>query len=238
MGEEMKNFNILIIEDEALVALEMKQSIEEMGFHILDYVTNSLMAKEILEHQNVHLIIMDINLGESEDGIDFYQSLNCNIPVIYLTAYKDEKTINKAIETNPYGYIVKPYQNEELYAIIKLVYFKVYENKTTSATQFLSEALYHLDEAYAFDLKTKQLLYNKMNIHLTAREKQLLALLIDYDGEALSFETIEAVIWENEPTSNNTIRTLVYRLRGKINPNLIEKVFGYGIRFGRSSTRI
>ena len=226
----MKNFNILIIEDEALVALEMKNSIEEMGFHVVDYATTSAMAKEILENQNVHLIIMDINLGEERDGIDFYESLESSIPVIYLTAYKDEKNINKAIDTNPYGYIVKPYQNEELYAIIKLVYFKVNHHNTSPQKKLLNQKLYHLDAEYAFDLVSKELFYNKEDIHLTAKESKLLSLLIKYDGEPLSFESIEEVIWANEPTSNNAIRTLIYRLRGKVNANLIEKVFGYGIR--------
>jgi len=106
----------------------------------------------------------------------------------------------------------------------------VHPQKNTSEQKPLKQELYHLDAEYAFDLISSQLFYNAMNIHLTEKESQLLRLLIEHDGEALSFETIEAVIWENEPTSNNTIRTLIYRLRGKINANLIEKVFGYGIR--------
>ncbi|CAA6823533.1 MAG: Unknown protein [uncultured Sulfurovum sp.] len=60
----MKKFNILIIEKNALLALKRKKSIEKMGFYVLDYATNSLRAKEILENNNVHLILMDINLGE------------------------------------------------------------------------------------------------------------------------------------------------------------------------------
>ena len=226
----MKNFNILIIEDEALVALEMKCSIEEMGFTVLDYATNSTMATKILEEETIHLIIMDINLGENQDGIDLYQSWKTTIPIIYLTAYKDEKTIDKAIKTSPYGYLVKPYHNEELCAIIKLVYFKVYHHNSMPHKKPLAKDLYHLDAEYAFDLSSNQLLFNTMNIHLTAKENQLLRLLIEYDGEELSFETIQEVIWENEPTSNNAIRTLVYRLRGKMNSNIIQKVFGYGIR--------
>ena len=226
----MKNFNILIIEDEALVALELKHSIEEMGFYVLDYATNSTMAKKILEEENIHLIIMDINLGEDRDGIELYESLDYTVPIIYLTAYKDEKTITRAIDTNPYGYLVKPYQKEELYALIKLVHFKVYEENISLSKKTLSEELCRLDEEYRFDLKNNQLLYNGMNVHLTSKESQLLHLLIEHNGEALSFENIEEIIWENEPTSNNAIRTLIYRLRGKIKPKLIEKVFGYGIR--------
>ena len=231
----MKNFNILIIEDVVFVAMEMKQAIEAMGFCVLDYATTSVMAKEILEQHNVHLIIMDINLGEDRDGIDIYESWGIDTPIIYLTAYNDKKTMDKAISTKPYAYLVKPYKKEELYAVIKLVYFKVHPQKNTSEKNTLEkkplkQELYHLDAEYAFDLISSQLFYNTINIHLTEKESQLLRLLIEHDGEALSFETIEAVIWENEPTSNNTIRTLIYRLRGKINANLIEKVFGYGIR--------
>ena len=82
----------------------------------------------------------------------------------------------------------------------------------------------------AFDLINNQLFYNTVNVHLTVKESQLLRLLIEHNGEPLSFESIEEVIWANESTSNNAIQTLVYRLRGKIKSNLIEKVFGYGIR--------
>ncbi|CAA6823525.1 MAG: Sensory transduction regulatory protein [uncultured Sulfurovum sp.] len=168
--------------------------------------------------------------------MDFYQSLACNIPIIYLTAYKDEETITKAIETNPYGYLVKPYHNQELYAVIKLVYFKVHKKNTSCKKNILNKKLYHLDTEYVFNLKSNELLYRNIKVHLTHKEKHLLQLLIKYNGKAVSFETIEEVIWENEPTSNNCIRTLIYRLRGKIHHKLIEKVFGYGIRIATSDT--
>jgi DNA-binding response OmpR family regulator len=226
----MKNFNILIVEDEALVALEIKQNIEKMGFTVVDYATNAKMVRTLLTKEKIDLILMDINLHEEIDGIDLYKSLKIQTPIIYITAYKDDATIAKAIATNPCGYILKPYQVEELKAMLELVYFKVLQRNTSLPNLIPSHNIYHLNHNYHFDFETNRLYYHTVPIHLTPKENHLLRLLIEHHGNPLSFEEIQHIIWKDEPISDNAIRTLIYRLRGKLDAKLIQKVFGYGIQ--------
>lgn len=216
----MGSLNILVVENESLVALEIMQSIQEFGYMQVEYATTIDMAKDILAQNSINLILMDINLGKEIDGIDFYKSLDIDTPIIYLTAYKDEATISKAIKTNPLGYLIKPVNSDELNALLKLAQYKL-------STQ---NQKIELGDGYYFDKKEDRLFYNDKFIHLGAKELKLLKLLISARGNFVSYYTIEDEIWGSEPISSSSLRTLIYRLRGKLNYKLIEVENSYGVK--------
>lgn len=124
--------NILIVEDEIIVALDIQSAIESMGHKSLGIATNYNEVLELIEKNTPDIILMDINLQNSISGIEIVEKLNeiRKIPVIYLTAYTDENSINKAIKTNPVGYIVKPFNIPELKATILLGLSKTKEKKS------------------------------------------------------------------------------------------------------------
>jgi len=217
----MGSLNILVVENESLVALEIMQSIQEFGYMQVEYATTIDMAKDILAQNSINLILMDINLGKEIDGIDFYKSLDIDTPIIYLTAYKDEATISKAIKTNPLGYLIKPVNSDELNALLKLAQYKL-------STQ---NQKIELGDGYYFDKKEDRLFYNDKFIHLGAKELKLLKLLISARGNFVSYYTIEDEIWGSESISSSSLRTLIYRLRGKLNYKLIEVENSYGVKF-------
>jgi len=216
----MGSLNILVVENESLVALEIMQSIQEFGYMQVEYATTIDMAKDILAQNSINLILMDINLGKEIDGIDFYKSLDIDTPIIYLTAYKDEATISKAIKTNPLGYLIKPVNSDELNALLKLAQYKL-------STQ---NQKIELGDGYYFDKKENRLFYNDKFIHLGAKELKLLKLLISARGNFVSYYTIEDEIWGSESISSSSLRTLIYRLRGKLNYKLIEVENSYGVK--------
>jgi len=216
----MGSLNILVVENESLVALEIMQSIQEFGYMQVEYATTIDMAKDILAQNSINLILMDINLGKEIDGIDFYKSLDIDTPIIYLTAYKDEATISKAIKTNPLGYLIKPVNSDELNALLKLAQYKL-------STQ---NQKIELGDGYYFDKKEDRLFYNDKFIHLGAKELKLLKLLISARGNFVSYYTIEDEIWGSESISSSSLRTLIYRLRGKLNYKLIEVENSYGVK--------
>ena len=78
----MHNFNILIVEDESLIALELADTITRFGYHVVEYATHPTMARQYMGEHEVHLILMDINLEAELSGIELYKSLNCDIPVV------------------------------------------------------------------------------------------------------------------------------------------------------------
>lgn len=218
----MNNLNILIVEDESLVALELSNSIENYGFNVVDYVTTPKMAVEAFQKEKIDLILMDINLGDKIDGIDLYKSFNTHIPIIYLTAYQDEKTISKAVETDPLGYLIKPYNENALLALLKLAEIKKPNN--TNKNRVIS-----IDNEYTFDINEMKLYKNSIYIKLSKKETTLFQLLLDARGNIVTFNTIEDELWDTPPSASS-LRTLIYRLRGKLEHKFITNELNHGIK--------
>lgn len=217
--------NILIVEDEIIVALDIQSAIESMGHKSLGIATNYNEVLEIIDKNTPDIILMDINLQNSISGIEIVEKLNetRKIPVIYLTAYTDENSINKAIKTNPVGYIVKPFNIPELKATILLGLSKTKEKK-----EFESEYI-KIGDSYYFDMQNEQLFYNEMPIKLSKKERMLLVLLLEAKGNILKFEYIEREIWDDFVTGS-ALRTLIYRLRSRLDYKLIETIPSFGCK--------
>lgn len=221
----MDKLNILIVEDESLVALQMSDFIRSLGYNVVDYATNAKMAKDIINLHTINLIIMDINLGDAINGIELYKSFKENIPVIYITAYKDEDHIQEAIPTNPIGYLIKPLNENELNALLKLAHYKIFQK-----TIVRPKKMFILGDGYAFDIKKEKLFFHDLFINLSKKELQLLKLLIEANGQIVSFETITDEIWQDKIISSSSLRMLIYRLRAKLEYKFIENEFNYGIK--------
>ena len=226
----MQNFNILIVEDESLIALELADTISNLGYHVVEYATHPSMAQKCIVENEIDLILMDINLEAELSGIELYKSLNCEIPIVYLTAYKDEETISRAIETNPLGYLIKPHKEDELKALLKLAFYKLQPQKKETA---ISLEVKHLGAGYYFNFKEDKLYFNNIFLNLGDKELQLLKLLIEAKGSVVTLQMIENELWREKPVSASTMRTLIYRLRGKLEYKLIETVFNQGIKLNQ-----
>jgi len=224
----MPKLKILIVEDESLIALELSQTICDFGYEVIDYATTPKMTLEIFEKEanNIDLILMDINLNSTINGIELYKRLNTTTALVYLTAYKDAETITKAIETNPLGYLIKPINEDELKALLQLTRHKIQASKEKPQTSIT----HSIGEDYYFDMEAEQLFYKDIFLNLGKKEKKLLKLLIEAKGEVVSFKTVEDAVWEGEFVSDSALRTLIYRLRGKLEYKLIETVFNRGIK--------
>jgi signal transduction histidine kinase/DNA-binding response OmpR family regulator len=120
------NAQILIVEDEALVAEDIKAHVQEMGFTVSNIISNGEDAISFLQHSQPDLILMDIVLTGELDGIDVAETINeqYHIPVVYLTAFTDKGKVERAQKTAPYGYLVKPFDERELRTTINIVLHK------------------------------------------------------------------------------------------------------------------
>jgi DNA-binding response OmpR family regulator len=227
MGKKWSN--ILIVEDESVVAWELQEIIEDFGYGVVDYATTVSMAKKIFYHYDIDLILMDINLNDTIDGIELYKSFQTTIPIIYLTAYKDDETITKAIKTNPIGYLTKPLKEEELKALLQLASIK---QQNTILQPFCLSAKHkiYIDTHYYFDTQIDKLFFDNVHIHLSPKETQLLKLLLEFNNQLLFFETIENEIWTEGSPSKESLRILIHRLRAKLEYKFIETIHGEGIK--------
>lgn len=118
----MKIERILVVEDEPVVALDLQQTLQEMGHDVCSIRTSFTSAIEAVEQFSPSLVLMDIHLQGTGDGIDacnlIYQKWQ--LPVIFLTAYADEKTVARAAACKPFGYLMKPYLAKELSAVLQV----------------------------------------------------------------------------------------------------------------------
>ncbi|SMF33421.1 HD domain-containing phosphohydrolase [Desulfovibrio gilichinskyi] len=121
-----KTSRILIVEDEAIVALDIKARLQILGYTVIGVASNGIDAIEIALKQSPDLILMDIMLEGDLDGIDTAEVINGDgsIPVIYITAYADEETLKRAKITEPFGYIIKPFEDRELSLTIEMALYK------------------------------------------------------------------------------------------------------------------
>jgi PAS domain S-box-containing protein len=122
----MNKVKILIVEDEEIIALEIATRLTKMGFDICKTVTNGLDTVEEVKMCKPDIILMDIRIKGDIDGIETAKEIMSftNIPIIYLTAHADQHTLDRAKETTPYGYLVKPVQERDLRITIEMALSK------------------------------------------------------------------------------------------------------------------
>lgn len=228
LGEAMNKTKVLIVEDETIVALDIKSAIKKLGYEVTSLVTNYDDALKSVKSNQPDVILMDIHLENSKDGIQTaidIQKLK-NIPIIYLTAFSDDTTIQRAVQTNPIGYLTKPFKREELKTTISLGLYKLNQNNHND----IDTSCYKLGFNYYYNLDKEQLFYENIPIKLSVKENLLLKLLITAKGAIVPFADIENHIWADEPVSNSTLRTLVYRIRSKLEYKIIETIPSFGCR--------
>ena len=116
----MKTADILIVEDEGLIALAIKISLEKKGHTIVGIVSTAEDALKEASNKRPTLILMDIRINGEHDGILAAVKIReiLDIPVIYMTGFSDAATMQRALETNPHAFLVKPVNIDQLQEII------------------------------------------------------------------------------------------------------------------------
>ena len=140
----MSKARIMIVEDAGVVALSLQYRLKRFGYEIPVIVSSGEEALNEIIQNDLDLVLMDIRLEGEMDGIETAQQIKekYQIPIIYLTAHSDEKTLNRAKITEPYGYILKPYEDRELYSTIEMALYKNrMEKKLRESEQWLSTTL-------------------------------------------------------------------------------------------------
>lgn len=118
--------NILVVEDDTNVAAVLEARLESFGYDVCDIASTGLRAIESALQYHPDLILMDILLEGDMNGIEAADKIaeHLDVPVIFLTCLNDPAVLERAINTNPYGYIVKPYDNAALKSSIEITLLK------------------------------------------------------------------------------------------------------------------
>jgi len=141
----MNNENILIVEDEKIIALDLQRRLERFGYSVVGMASDGAEAIALARERSPDIILMDIMLAGPMDGIEAAKQIRAllAIPVIFLTAYTDEKTLERAKEVEPFGYILKPFKERELYTTIDIALYKNSIDKKLRKQERLFSAMLH-----------------------------------------------------------------------------------------------
>lgn len=140
----------MIVEDEAIVALDIQNRLRLLGYEIVSVVSSGEEALKAAARFTPDLILMDIMLDGDIDGIEAAALIRerHRIPVVYLTAYADEKTLQRAKITEPFGYIIKPFEDRELGITIEMALYKhTIERKLVENEKWLATTLDSIGDA-------------------------------------------------------------------------------------------
>jgi PAS domain S-box-containing protein len=149
-GENVEKPTILIVEDERVVALDLRAQLRRMGYYVPAIVSRGSEAVRLTAELDLDLVLMDIHLQGEMDGVQAAQAIHndSDVPVIYLTAYADQVTLDRAKVSEPSGYIIKPFDEQELHATIEMALYKhQMQRKLRESQRWLSAVLESIGDA-------------------------------------------------------------------------------------------
>ena len=217
----MKN-NILIVEDDTLIAELIEDKVNSLGFNVIDSVTNYDEAIESILNKQPNAILIDIHLDGKKDGIDLAKKIDkeFHIPYIFLTSDNSEETILKTSQTKQISYLDKNVCMGVLKANLLIALSK---NKKNNLTK--------IDNGYFYDEEAQIVFHNNHPIKISKNEAMVLELLISNKNHLITSTTIINYVWHDKPpTAKSAVRELMRGLRKKL-PNLnIKNIRGVGYK--------
>jgi len=219
----MTSKRILIVEDELLAARYLRKIIENLGHTVVGTATSAIQAIEMNALLQPTLILMDIALDGKDDGCDAAIEIKKHhtVSLIFLTAHSDEFTLEKANKCQPDGYILKPYNKEQIKVILSL-------DKTVPSAP--DHTLCYLVDNYSFNSEKKTLFLNQaIEIEIGPKALVLIALLCKTPNISISNTQIMQTIYKKE-VPIQTLRSLVHRIRQSTSLNLIKNVNSIGYK--------
>jgi hypothetical protein len=192
----MHQIKVLIVEDEAIVAVDIARRLERLGYFVIDILVAGEDAVRLIEQlqaddpaQLPDLVLMDIVLQGDVDGIEATHLIrsNYNIPVVYLTANADENTLQRAKLTNPFGYILKPFKERELRATIEIALARHQAEQEVKRALDTAESLRQHAETLS-DRRSRMLSLASHEFRTPLSSIQVSAQLLQNHGDQLTEE--------------------------------------------------
>jgi DNA-binding LytR/AlgR family response regulator len=146
----MSKTRILVVEDESIVAKDIQRTLEKLGYEVPATASSAASAFEKLEEIEPDLVFLDVKLKGEQDGVHIAEHIKdrYDIPVIFLTSFVDQETIDRAKVTEPYGYLVKPFNEGDLKTTVEMALFKFSKDRELRMSeQRLSNALGKIENA-------------------------------------------------------------------------------------------
>jgi CheY-like chemotaxis protein len=201
---------ILVVEDEGVVAKDLQSRLRKLGYDVPVTIQTGELALEVARDIRPDLVLMDIRLRGEMDGVEAAGEIMSQFrtPVIFLTAYADDQTVNRAKLTEPYGFVLKPFNERELHTVIQVALHKhAMEAALRKSQRWLSATLRSIDDAIvAVDVDLKILFMNSLAQSLTGWA----------ESEAINRPLCEVVCLADEATGAALEPAVLQSLRNEL----------------------
>jgi len=208
---------IMIVEDEVITQRYLKNILEQYKIDTIDCYDN---AKDALMHMKTNkydMILMDINIKGSVDGIQLAREIlrTHSIPIVFITAHNDNETFQEVLDLSPYGFITKPFSGKDVEVAVQLAYRRFLSYSKSYDVEKEEEAQKHIiiSKDYMYSCADKKLYHNNNMVKLNIKQNKLLEILSHKINNIVTYDNIILNIWGDDIISDSALRTLVYTLR-------------------------
>jgi DNA-binding LytR/AlgR family response regulator len=187
----MNRVKIAVVEDEIIIADNLCESLQALGYNVLEPAISFTEGKELIDTELPDIAILDIHLSGRKDGVDLalYIKETHDIPFIFLTAHADKATVERAKIVNPPAYLIKPFTKEELYSAIEVALFNHQQAKLLQEDTVQKPYIFIKQKNYFLKLQLENILFLKsdhvyLEIHMVNQEKYVLReSLADFESK-------------------------------------------------------
>ncbi len=219
-----KFINVLIVEDEIISALYLKNIIEEDNdFEVIDIAVSADMTLASIKRNRPQIIFMDIMIKGAISGAELalkISTLYDDIKIIFLTAFSDEEMREYAKDSKAVAYLLKPYISKDIKEALVLL------KELDKSSKQESKDIVKLKYGFSYNLKEKTLMKNTNIIKLTPKESELINILCQNSNIILSKEEI----MESMSIRDTSLRTLIYRIKKHLNYDIILNIKKVGYK--------
>ena len=214
--------NVVIVEDELIAAEYLKELLYAHNFHVLEIFDKGKDAIEYIPQLKPDIVLMDVMLKDNISGSEAALQLKQKAPdvaIVFLTAYAEHEMIEYAIESNTYGYLMKPYDDVRIITSLKIILSRIEKDKNKPI--ILSDKV-QINHTLLFNLSLKRLFKEGREISLGQKSLDLLEILCNQPNITVSREQLCVKIW-GEPKSTSMLRTQISRTKKEMDTDVIEK---------------
>jgi len=220
---------IVIVEDELIAAEYLKEILQQQGLEVLAIIDNGKDAIQQIPTLNPDMVLMDIMLKDNISGSEVALHLKYKAPdiaIIFLTAYAETEMIDYAIESNSYGYLMKPYDEISIVSALKVIFAKIEYDKHEQPP---ISPIVQISDTLTFDKECKRVFKDKQEIPLGVKPLAILETLCQHPNITVSTEELSLNTW-GDIKHASMLRTQISRLKKALKENVIQNVKGLGYK--------
>ena len=228
---------IMIIEDEVITQRYLKNILAQYHVDQVDCYDNAKETLINIRTKTYDMILMDINIKGSMDGIQLAREIlrNHYVPIVFITAHSDTETFQEVLELSPYGFIAKPFSSKDVEVAIQLAYkqYQAHQAIDEKKSNMSNDTkMIIISDTYVYSTETKKLYSEEVLVKLNVKQNKLLEILSLHINSIVKYDTLIEAIWEDYEIADSALRTLVYTIRKALPdlPIVSHSKLGYSLR--------